>query len=1136
MPKVLSWLHLSDIHFGANDLYTRELALGSLLRTVKQEKRAVDLLFATGDIAFSGKTQEYELAGRFFDQLLEAANLKKKGLFVIPGNHDIDRELATDTPRTLQTGDDADAFFNPDAAQPHYRRQQAFREWYGAYFRGVHPPLPTNNTCQVHSVQVKEVSIRILAINSALFCCDSQDLGKLWIGARCLERVMPQVTAGDPYLRVALIHHPISWLADQELAAVQGLMEGSVDVVLRGHLHVPEAEMAVTRGRTVLRLAAGACYEREGHHNNVIFTHVDLEDGAVLVRPMSYGSDGRGAPWLSDRTVFPYNPRHVGEFFTPWRGSKRTEELYQIPFTAPVPRQPLTGRTRILDNFLVPAVREGRSIALVGESGRGKTALATELVSDVDVRSRFPGGVLWAGLGDRPDPLAALGAWAGALGLPLDEVGALCTPETRAAAVGNVIQDRAVLIVLDDVRDAAAAGPLRLPLKQATFVITTIDEEVAKRFFGTTPFDMQEVELLRDDDTVTLLGRAVGLPERGTDTLVDGLARDVGGLPLAVNLMASYLKALAGEPADRFREARARLSDAKSDRRNGAGGLPPDLREVLDVCVLALDSGDRDTLLAMAVFPAKPSSFSRAAATVVAQATDAGVAHLLKRGLIEAVAGDRLSLHQLITAYAAERLAANPTQHDRASRRLAEYYAGRTQVQSHVGEVQFYLEKENFMQALRVARTLGGLDRELVGMLNGVYPWVEARGLYADPAVQDHMLEAPEAARRLRDAPARARALLNLGRAFEKLGQYGEADGHLRGGIRALGGRGETRTARELRHRLGVVRFNRSDYAGAEKVLREGLESAVLAADSTIECHILQRLGLLALYQGDVLSALRLTERAAAIAEALRDDRSLMPILLTDLGRIALRRELYRQAEELANRGLRMASEAGILESIAALKQVLSRVEVERGDFVRAMRLLDQARDIAGDIRHRWYESFLLNEKGRLLLRQRRWDDAAREFDAALTIANAIECRDLAAMATFGHAQAHAGQGNERASLDCAKKAMRSLEAVGHYRAAVVREWIAMRLIEWGEQYLTRGAAETAESLFRVALDTGRSVELRATAVFRWAQAAEQLHLISPDEREIVAEAAAGAGHHGVRPAANVPPTLARAHCATTIS
>ncbi len=93
--RPLRWLHLSDLHFKAAEKWDRRATLAALIRKVEElrdEGRGPDLVFLTGDIAYSGKKAEYDQAFDFFDQLQAATGLKmSERFFLIPGNHDVDR-------------------------------------------------------------------------------------------------------------------------------------------------------------------------------------------------------------------------------------------------------------------------------------------------------------------------------------------------------------------------------------------------------------------------------------------------------------------------------------------------------------------------------------------------------------------------------------------------------------------------------------------------------------------------------------------------------------------------------------------------------------------------------------------------------------------------------------------------------------------------------------------------------------------------------------------------------------------------------------------------------------------------------------------------------------------------------------
>lgn len=93
--RPICWLHVSDIHVRARDAWSQDVVLRAMCDDIARRRMgglAVDFILATGDLAYSGKTEEYTIAAIFFDALGVAAGVPKERIFCIPGNHDIDRE------------------------------------------------------------------------------------------------------------------------------------------------------------------------------------------------------------------------------------------------------------------------------------------------------------------------------------------------------------------------------------------------------------------------------------------------------------------------------------------------------------------------------------------------------------------------------------------------------------------------------------------------------------------------------------------------------------------------------------------------------------------------------------------------------------------------------------------------------------------------------------------------------------------------------------------------------------------------------------------------------------------------------------------------------------------------------------
>ena len=96
MKPKLTWVHLSDWH---QDIIRR-----ALMEDIRQFKsinpalKVIDFIVFSGDLTNTGKTEEFLAAKReLIEPVMEAAGLKDRydRLFLIPGNHDVDRDIVS---------------------------------------------------------------------------------------------------------------------------------------------------------------------------------------------------------------------------------------------------------------------------------------------------------------------------------------------------------------------------------------------------------------------------------------------------------------------------------------------------------------------------------------------------------------------------------------------------------------------------------------------------------------------------------------------------------------------------------------------------------------------------------------------------------------------------------------------------------------------------------------------------------------------------------------------------------------------------------------------------------------------------------------------------------------------------------
>jgi formylglycine-generating enzyme required for sulfatase activity/predicted MPP superfamily phosphohydrolase/energy-coupling factor transporter ATP-binding protein EcfA2 len=313
----LAWLHVSDFHLSDKGSYNQEVILRSLVESVKRlrgEGHVPDLIFATGDIASRGNAKEYEFATKFFDDLLDAAGLNRDRLFIIPGNHDVDRKTGKFLARTLDTKDDADEYFGTETPLPHLTLKfHAFSEWYDSYFNTIRS-FPTNTTCSpVEILTINGMRLAVLPLNSALFCIGKDDHQKLFIGRRCLDAAKKQLAAVD--LTIALIHHPLDWLCQVERANIKAALGESVDLLLHGHYHETETESIASANGGYLKLAAGASYQTREWPNSAMYA--TFENNQVTIFPIRYEDSPREV-WALDTSLYP-SPAYTRSFSIPGR-------------------------------------------------------------------------------------------------------------------------------------------------------------------------------------------------------------------------------------------------------------------------------------------------------------------------------------------------------------------------------------------------------------------------------------------------------------------------------------------------------------------------------------------------------------------------------------------------------------------------------------------------------------------------------------------------------------------------------------------------------------------------------------------------------------------------------------------------
>lgn len=91
---MIRWLHISDLHLGDEDLSSLRMRK-KLIKFIREEGGHIDYVFLTGDILTANKSGVFtpEMSEYILD-ICRACDITPNRLFIVAGNHDVNRDAA----------------------------------------------------------------------------------------------------------------------------------------------------------------------------------------------------------------------------------------------------------------------------------------------------------------------------------------------------------------------------------------------------------------------------------------------------------------------------------------------------------------------------------------------------------------------------------------------------------------------------------------------------------------------------------------------------------------------------------------------------------------------------------------------------------------------------------------------------------------------------------------------------------------------------------------------------------------------------------------------------------------------------------------------------------------------------------
>lgn len=730
-----------------------------------------------------------------------------------------------------------------------------------------------------------------------------------------------------------------------------------------------------------------------------------------------------------------------------------------------------------------------------GPAGVGKTALAVHWARGA--RRHYPDGQLYLNLrGFEPNeeplpPTAALGRLLQSLGVAPRNLPE--EPDAQAALYRSLLADRRVLLVLDNARDSAQVLPL-LPAGGSVLITSRnrLPELVVNAGAELIPLGG-----LDSDETRQVLEAVLGAERVAVEPdAVARLAELCGGLPLALRIAAAHLAARPeaaiadtvdqlsqGNPLDALVLDGARHSILTAAFAASYDALDPDSQRMFRL--LGAVAGPDFTVPTLAALAGVPIGEAMRRLRI-----------LVSVHLVEQDVRDRYRCHDLVRAYALERVRRDP-ELESAWTRLIEHYTsiaaaaadrggrGRTvrlppaspisraRVRTDPGADQLAEEFTNIVSALRYAADRGphplswaliedllphfhGLGRhvEWIGVAPVLLAAAERHGevhmqalLHRGVGVAHfragrrdlgirHIAEALRIARDLGWRECEAAALDDYGTAMEWVGRLAEAAGHSRESARIFAELGSVDGENRALNSLGDKYHHLGRLREAEDCYRQ---------------------------------ALQLSERHNLPRRKASD--------LMDLGALQYSLGQHADAEYNLTRALGMFTELDSLMGQIFTRYWLSRLRWENDDARRAYTEALRAVELSklGDAR--LTGAATLNALSDAEIRLGRLDDAEGHIKQSIAVVSTGGFGFHLAHAQCALARLRAAQGSYEAALDAAHAAQRTARE-GGYKLPEISASLVIAEAHWALGQYEQADAAATETL-EMCRETGAANEAR---------------------------------------------------------
>lgn len=665
-----------------------------------------------------------------------------------------------------------------------------------------------------------------------------------------------------------------------------------------------------------------------------------------------------------------------------------------------LPAQPtaLIGRESELATLRRVLVDSDASLVTVtGPGGMGKTRLALEVAAGLG--GRFEDGVALVSLASVSDPQWVAASIADVMGTaPTD-------PRTQLAALKAQLQDRCLLLLLDNFEHLVLAAPVVAELLASCPKLKVlVTSRVRLQLTGehelvlgglALPNDASTPESVASAAAVNLFVRRAQAVQPGfrltaeNQSAIVSICARLDAWPLALELAAARLKLMPPELLlDRLSQRLPLLTGGAVDRPERQRTL----RSTLDWSHGLLDERGRKLFAQLSVFSGGASwTAIEAVCTDSPHSLFDDVGALVDQSLVVRN-GSRIGMLETVREYALERLA--ELEHaERVRQRHAQWFtqlAERGEAGLHGAQQKSLLdeleaEQGNFRAALEwgLSRPDSSVAVQLsavLGLFWGMRGHVSEGRRWLETALATCAAAAPSA--------LRAKASGMAGDLAWKQADYAAAKTRHEDALALYESLGDKSGVAEALNDLANLALSQNDLAASQRWHQESLALMRTVGNTWGIARSLMGLGNVFFTRADLAAARSHWEQSLAIFRDLQDGRAIAN-LLANLGALAAHQRQPAQAHAHYEEGLAMARSLGLRQLCASTAYNIGELALDRHDLVHASSSFKNGLTTAFELGERVVVSFCFDGLARVGLRSGQLEVAASLFAAAQALRDA---------------------------------------------------------------------------------------------------------------------------------------------------